>query len=253
MSSKPAAAAARSCALPPRLGLFGQPVRLASNPVGGTAFLVPELIGKALPEKSFGLGQLFYTLTPALGIEAAGVLYGADTLPLTAIADRLPFTRRAAMQLAQALMPAVILATGYLPGDLSDNTLTLEDDGGDGRIVIQGRQSPDTERLLHRTFADLAKRARRLGAWRLPFATHLLGPGSDAHPGASLPMGGTGPAATDLSGQLTGVPGIFVADGASLPLLSARHPTLTIMANADRIGRGLAKRISAVARVADAA
>jgi choline dehydrogenase-like flavoprotein len=42
---------------------------------------------------------------------------------------------------------------------------------------------------------------------------------------------------------VNGAPGLFVVDGAALPALPARHCTLTIMANADRIGRALAARL----------
>ena len=52
-------------------------------------------------------------------------------------------------------------------------------------------------------------------------------------------MGGAGPAACGADGTLNGGPGITIADGAALPALPARHCTLTIMANADRIARGL--------------
>ncbi len=233
-----------------RLGLTRCPVRLESNPVGGTAFVVPRLIGRALPERSFGLGQLFYTLHPGAEAEAAGVFYGADTLPLSSIADRLPSTRPAALRIARALMPAIVLATGYLPGRFSDNRLTVEEDGAEGRIVIEGNRITESDRLLRRTFKMLAGRVRKLGGWQLPGATHLLEPGSDAHPAATLPMGGNGPAATDLQGELVSLPGLYVADGASLPLLSARHPTLTIMANASRIGQRLAQRMTNRARIA---
>jgi len=80
----------------------------------------------------------------------------------------------------------------------------------------------------------------------------MLMPGADAHPTGTLPMRGTGPAATDAEGQVVGAPGVFVADGAALPTLSARHPTLTIMANADRIGHLLASRIAVMSGIADA-
>ena len=224
-------------------------MRLHSNPVGGMAFLVPGLIGQALPARSFGLGQLFYTLDlapgGAPGVEVAGVLYGADTLPLAPIADRLPLTRPAALRVARALAPALLLATGYLPGAWSDNRLWVEEDGADGRLRIEGRQTVDAERLLARGFATLAGRMRRRGAWALPGSRRILPPGADAHPAGTLPIGGAGPAATLADGELAGAPGIVIADGAALPLLSARHPTLTIMAHADASARALARRLAA--------
>jgi choline dehydrogenase-like flavoprotein len=231
-----------------RLGLTGMPVRLDSNPVGATAFLVPGLVGRALPRHSFGLGQLVYTVAPEPGVEAVGVLYGADTLPLATIADRLPLTRPAAMRLARALMPALVLATGYLPGRFSANRLTVQDDGAGGRIAIEGAHTADADALLRRTFAALGRQMRQRGGWQVPGSTRVLDPGADAHPTGTLPMGGTGPAATDSMGAVVGLPGVYIADGACLPDLSAHHPTLTIMANADRIGTALACRFGAAAQ-----
>lgn len=228
-----------------RIGHVGVPVRLLNNPVGGIGFLVPRMIGRALPERAFGLGQLFYTTQPEAGTEAAGVLYGADTLPLAPVADRLPFTRPVALRAARALAPALILATSYLPGRYSDNQLVVEEERGVGRMRIFGGQPAATDRLLDKSFDRLAATMRAGGAWTIPGSRQKLLPGADAHPAGTLPMGGAGPAATDREGALNGAPGVYIADGAALPILSARHPTLTIMANADGIGRALARRLIA--------
>jgi choline dehydrogenase-like flavoprotein len=235
-----------------RIGHTGRSVPLQNNPVGGAAFLVPSLIGTALPHHSFGLGQLFYTLQPEEGTEAAGVFYGADTLPLAAIADSLPVTRPTALRIARSLAPALLLATGYLPGRWSENRLTVEDDGGMGRIVIEGGRTADADRLLRETFRKLGRQVRRRGVWPVPGSLRLLPAGADSHPTSTLPMGADGPASTRWSGELQGLSGVYVADGAALPVLSARHPTLTIMANADRIGRALARRLAATTVLARA-
>lgn len=235
-----------------RIGLTGTPVRLESNPVGGIAFVVPDLIGRALPDRAFGLGQLFYTLALSPDIEAAGVFYGADTLPLAPVADRMPFTRPFALKAARALAPALVLATTYLPGRFSDNHVQVEDDGAAGRMRITGRQSPEADALLARSFAELSRVARSRGAWAIPGSRQALMPGADAHPAGTLPMGATGLAGTSAMGELNGAPGVFIADGAALPVLSARHPTLTIMANADRLGRAVARRFAATPSVARA-
>ena len=58
-------------------------------------------------------------------------------------------------------------------------------------------------------------------------------------------MGGPGAASTSADGELTACDGLYVADGAALPNLPAKHPTLTIMANADRIGRAIAEAVQA--------
>ena len=55
-------------------------------------------------------------------------------------------------------------------------------------------------------------------------------------------MGARQEGGTSSLGELNGVPGIHVVDGAALPSLSAKYPTLTIMANAARIGHALARQ-----------
>lgn len=232
-----------------RLGLVDTPVRLESNPVAGMAFLVPALIGSTLPERSFGLGQMFYSLAQE-DVETAGVLYGADTLPLAAIADRLPVSRRYALRAARALAPALVLATGYLPGRFSDNHLSVD---AAGRLRTTAQDTPEATRHLRRSFRRLTRHLRARGAFGVPGSLQLMSPGADAHPAGTLPMNGTGPARTLADGELAGAPGVHIADGAALPALSARHPTLTIMANADRIGAALAARLAtAPALLADA-
>ena len=49
----------------------------------------------------------------------------------------------------------------------------------------------------------------------------------------------------DAEGLLFGESALHVVDGAALPTLCAKHPTFTIMANADRIGRRLVRRLRA--------
>jgi choline dehydrogenase-like flavoprotein len=51
-----------------------------------------------------------------------------------------------------------------------------------------------------------------------------------------------GPHGTNTYGELIAAPGVFIAHGAAFPSLPANYPTLTIMANADRIGRHVASR-----------
>ncbi|MFO1248260.1 MAG: GMC oxidoreductase [Alphaproteobacteria bacterium] len=66
-------------------------------------------------------------------------------------------------------------------------------------------------------------------------------PGTDAHFAGTLPMGGTGANGTSVLGEIASYPGLHVVDGSVLPSLPAKHATLTIMANADRIATALAR------------
>jgi choline dehydrogenase-like flavoprotein len=221
-----------------RLGVM-QPVRLLANPVAAIAFVLPGLVARKLPGRSFALAQLRYALDLPDGERAAGALYGADALPLTAIAQRLPLSRPAALRLSRALAPALLLATIYLPGRFSRNTLRLTETG----LAITGEQPPDTVKALRDAGRRLARGMRRLGAFVLPGSFSPSPPGADAHYAGTLPMGGPAPHGCSLDGEINACPGLHVVDGAALPVLPARHCTLTIMANADRIARLLAPRL----------
>jgi choline dehydrogenase-like flavoprotein len=70
-------------------------------------------------------------------------------------------------------------------------------------------------------------------------------PGTDAHLAGTLPMGEKNATGTSALGELRGQRGLYIVDGAILPSLPSRHMTLTIVANADRIGSQLARLESA--------
>ena len=64
-------------------------------------------------------------------------------------------------------------------------------------------------------------------------------PGAEVHYGCTLPMGRD----ITANGEVKGFEGLFVADGSVLPTLPAKSHTFTVMANAHRIGVGLAHRL----------
>ena len=223
----------------PRLGLADRPAPLLTNPAAATAFVVPGLIGAELPEQSLSLGQLFYRLPLAKGA-AAGVLYGADALPLRLVAERLPLSRPAALRLARALAPALLMATVYLPGGFSRNRITA----GEGRVTVEGERTAEADAALRQAVARLT-RALLPEALPLPGATSMLQPGADAHYAGVMPMGAEGPFASGRFGELDA--GLYGVDGAVWPRLPAAHPTLTFMANAHRIGSEIARRLGGAA------
>ena len=223
-----------------RLGFTGS-ARLLTNPVSVMAFTIPALFAAPLPERSFALGQLTYRLPLRDGGRATGVIYGADALPLAGIAARFPISRPAALRLTRALAPSLLLAICYLPGRFSANTLRVADNGDQRQIIIEGAQTEEARDTLLAAGRRLAREMRHLGAFALPGSLRILQPGADAHYAGTLPMGGDGPAACAPTGELKACPGLYVADGAVLSSLPAKHCTLTIMANADRIARPRAR------------
>ena len=90
---------------------------------------------------------------------------------------------------------------------------------------------------------QIVRSFRKLGAFVLPGSFSPLGPGEEVRYAGSLPMRAVpGPGEVDANGELHGFPGLHVVDLAAFPSISAKHHTLTLMANADRIGHVIATR-----------
>jgi choline dehydrogenase-like flavoprotein len=227
-----------------RLNFTGS-TRLLTNPVAAMAFIIPRLFATPLPKRSFSLGQLSYRFPLREGGQAEGVIYGADTLPLAGIAARLPVSRPVALRLTRSLAPSLLLATCYLPGRFSANTLRVADNDNERQItVIEGELTQIARDTLLAAGRRLAREMRRLGAFAIPRSLSIAIPGTDAHYAGTLPMDGSNQAACAPTGELNACPGLYIIDGSILPSLPAKHCTLTIMANADRIARHLAARIA---------
>jgi choline dehydrogenase-like flavoprotein len=226
-----------------KIGYLDRPIRLLSNPAAAMAFVVPKLIGSALPDHGFSLGQLTYEM-PRSTSSCFGVIYGADTLPLDIFASRIPLSRPTALRLSRALAPSLLLATCYLPGKFSENRLYVTDLDETPKVLVDGNQTADAKREMISAGRSLSLRLRRRGAFALPRSLTISAPGTDTHYAGTLPMGGKGDLATSKYGELNASNGIYIADGASFSSLPAKHCTLTIMANADRIGRHLISKIA---------
>jgi choline dehydrogenase-like flavoprotein len=211
---------------------------LLSNPVIATPLLVPAAARKG-PVPSHSLAQLSYFLGLGEGRDyVAGAVYETAGLPASGFANRLPLGRRAGEALFQALGPALLVAATSFSGAFSHNRLRF--DRAAGVLTVAGGLREDLSGTATLVMRRLARAWRRLGAYPLP-GGQLAVPGTDAHFAGTLPMGGKQANGTSVLGQPAGQDGLHIVDGSILPSLPARHATLTIMANADRIGRSLAR------------
>jgi choline dehydrogenase-like flavoprotein len=229
------------------LGLYGQPQPILSHPAMAFAFVVPGRIGHPEEERGFALGQLAYALEGETPRERAfGVVFSAEGLLAADLALQIPyFTATARAAIIRTIQPAMLVANCYLPSDLAQCSLTVSRNGSDRAVHLEGGYAAAFEERFADTRHRVVKAMRHLGAWALPGGVKRAELGSDGHFAGSVPMTASPdrPVSCDPSGEIRGLPGIFVADGAALPRLSGKHPTFTIMANADRIGRRLANAL----------
>ncbi|MGQ0800639.1 MAG: FAD-dependent monooxygenase [Pseudomarimonas sp.] len=210
-------------------------LRLQSNPMAAFLLLLPTALGMQR-SRAFGLAQLSYALSVE-GHDVFGNLFSTQGLPMTEFLRHLPIQRRSGLPLLRALLPATVVGNLFLPGSLSSHQLSLQSDGG---MRIQPGADPRLPALLAAASKRLASGLRRLGGWMLPGSFVAGAAGADLHYAATLPHALQPlPHECNLDGEVVGLPGVHVVDGAVLPMLPAKAHTLTIMANADRIASAL--------------
>jgi choline dehydrogenase-like flavoprotein len=222
------------------MGWFDREMPAANSPAFGFAAMIPDRLGHGLPKTGVGLSQL--TVRHHLGgpsrNHCLALLYEAPAFAAPDIAAHLPFSRLGAAGFLRSLLPGLMLGLAYLPGEYSHNRVVLRR-GSDGRsrLEVNGGLSPDFRPAVRAASAGLARGLRRAGAWLLPGSVSAYRPGAEVHYGAILPMG----TVTSPLGELAGDSRIHVVDGSVLPRVPAKHHTFTLMANADRIARELAR------------
>ncbi|NQV82520.1 MAG: GMC family oxidoreductase [Rhodospirillales bacterium] len=217
-------------------------IPLLTCPSMAMALWMPGRLGDPLAERGYGMAQLSFSMDLANPENASvlGQLYTAEALAVPDLVAHSPFTRPGSIKLMRGLMSGLLLGFVYFPGKFSQNRLWLtRQPDGKTTLRVKGGYAETFPAAVRSVRKKLARQFRRAGAWWLPGSTKVYEPGAEVHYGGSLPMG----SATTTSGEVIGAEGLYVVDGSILNTMPAKHHTVTMMANADRIGRILAKRL----------
>lgn len=205
---------------------------LLDNPISCLPILSPRRIGSALDPLDGSLGQLNLVYEqPGTGERIQATLYGTTGPLRTDVLFDLPISLDASLIWSRYLLPAVSLVMIFFPASEGQNkSLQLTESGAlniDGEITVD---YVPVEEMLVRAFRHLGFLCHRALCYRPQI-------GSGLHYAGTLPMKEC-PALyqTDRDGRLSGTRNIFVVDAACFPWLPAKNHTLTIMANALRIG-----------------
>ena len=217
-----------------------QPVQLLSCPTAAFLLWLPRLLGE-LRVSAFGLGQLSFSLALRNDITAFGSTFSTTGISISEFVRHLPLQRRFGIDLLRGMLSSCLVGNIFLPGNLSTSAAELKEDGS---LLVSGGYSESVTDIMIEASRRLRKEYRHLGALMLPGSFTVGRPGGDIHYAGTLPMRKTPTLGeTDSLGALKGFEGIHVVDGASLPSLTEKSHTLTLMANADRIGRVIAKKM----------
>jgi choline dehydrogenase-like flavoprotein len=212
-------------------------ISLLSCPTAAFLLWIPRLFGiKRL--SGFGLGQLSFSLALRDGIDAFGSTFSTTGIPISEFVSHLPMSRRYGIDFLRDLLSSCVVGNIFLPGQLTKAEVRLSEDGS---LVVSGSYRDSVVPLMKEAKRKLGKAYWSMGALMLPGSFTVGRPGGDIHYSGTLPMRET-PAIGETSaiGEVKGLNGVHVVDGACLPNLPAKSHTLTIMANADRIGNLIA-------------
>ena len=131
-------------------------------------------------------------------------------------------------------MSSCVVGNLFLPGHLTKAKVSLK---GDGSLIVSGAYHDSVTTLMDEAKQKLSKAYWSIGALLMPTGFKMGLPGGDIHYAGTLPMREKPMLGeTSFCGEVKGMGGVHVVDGACLPALPAKSNTLTIMENADRIG-----------------
>jgi len=223
------------------LGRYEEDVPLLCSPTAAFALCMPGRIGAAISTRDYSMAQLSYTVRTATD-RCYGNLFPASGIPGAFLVEGMPLTRPGAIALSRLLQPAMLVGNCFLPGGRDRHRVRLERRSDDSsRLVVEGEPDPNLGRRLREVRRRLRRAFGRLGAFLLPSSFRAAEAGSDLRYAGTFPMRREpGPGEVDLAGELHGHAGLHIVDLSIFPAMGAKHPTFTLMANADRIGRRIA-------------
>ena len=231
------------------LGLYHRPVPYVCNPYTYAPCLNPGMIGRDVADARHSLSQLTATfLPPGTGWPEMHVsIYSYRSLLTFKLMKESPLSAPSSLRLMRALMPLLtILGMHHAdePAEGKRVILLPAAAGTPERLAITHQQAVAVSERIEQQERRLFRRMRSLGSF--PLKRIRPGPGSSIHYAGTFPMSASpGELQTTPEGRLAGTGQVYLADGSLLDRLPAKGPTLTFMANADRIGTLLAARLRA--------
>ncbi|MEO6444098.1 MAG: GMC oxidoreductase [Gemmatimonadaceae bacterium] len=154
------------------------------------------------------------------------------------IVHSLPFDLRTSLRVFRRMRAALGVANIWLSDRRREVNLARlqRSSNGDTRMVLEYGDDTSDLPATHRAIATTRRALRQLGCFAPAGMVKVLPRGSSVHYAGTLPMGAEEHEHTcRANGEVRGVPGLHIADGAAFPWLPAKNLTFTLMANAARL------------------
>ncbi len=228
------------------LGMHDRPVPVLCNPYTYVPVLNTGMWGKPCKDRRHSLAQLT-ALSFSPGDRSRytqAQLYSYRSLLLFKLIKESPLSRVDSMALLRLMQPLLgIIGIHHGDRPTPDKTLRLRAGGnGQDRLEIEYVQSKAEQAAQLADEKRVLACFRKLGCW--PIKKISPGHGAAIHYAGSLPMGAeSGEPGCDQDCRLNGTRSVYLADGCVFPSIPAKGLTFTIMANADRVGTGLARSL----------
>jgi hypothetical protein len=129
----------------------------------------------------------------------------------------------------------VVAGQGYLHSDFCHRLELACDDAG--RIRVSVARNPATDEFIETALSQFARKMRKLGIYFVKQAASITPYGASKTAGALPHATEPSPSTTDLLGRPFETKNVFVVDMTVMPSIPARNHTLTMFANALRIGQ----------------
>ena len=225
------------------LNQYDTRVPLTSNPHSYVPCLVGPSLGQRPRERCHSLAQLTLIYNPEKNGErlVQAQYYSYRSLLLFRLLKESRLPGREALRILRDLSHALgVWVIQHEDVQGAGKYCVLRKDKKTGGDLLEIVYEPDAagERTRRQNEKALIGAMRQMGCW--PLKLVHPGHGASAHYASTFPAGETDrPLTTDGTGRLRGTRSVYLADGSSFNYLPAKALTLTLMANARRIGTAL--------------
>jgi hypothetical protein len=223
------------------LGALGVRVPIVCNPHTYIPLLNANQLGKPIHEARHSLAQLCVVHAPEGPLRpfTVGHLYSYRSLLLFRLMKDAPLPHRDGLEILRHLSPSfVVMILQHADAPTAAKYCELAEPD---RFTVEYALSASEQARIDAIEAAITRALLRLRCIKL--RTVRPGHAASTHFAGTLPMASRdAPLTTDRDGLLRGTKRVFVVDGSVFPALPSKGLTFTMMANANRIGTGIARR-----------